>query len=74
MRISALAAAAGLPVATVKYYLREGLLQSGVATSATQAPSAGMDSTPAGSMGKNMARPVKAIAVHKAVQPPLRPS
>lgn len=37
MRISALAAAAGLPIATVKYYLREGLLHPGVATSATQA-------------------------------------
>jgi DNA-binding transcriptional MerR regulator len=37
MRISALAAAAGLPGATVKFYLREGLLQPGVATSATQA-------------------------------------
>ena len=37
MRISALAAAAGLPVATVKFYLREGLLPPGVATSATQA-------------------------------------
>ncbi|KRE25911.1 MerR family transcriptional regulator [Agromyces sp. Soil535] len=37
MRISALAAAADLPVATVKYYLREGLLHPGVATSATQA-------------------------------------
>jgi DNA-binding transcriptional MerR regulator len=37
MRISALAAAAGLPVATVKFYLREGLLHPGVATSATQA-------------------------------------
>ncbi|GAA2043906.1 MerR family transcriptional regulator [Agromyces tropicus] len=37
MRMSALAAAAGLPVATVKYYLREGLLHPGVATSATQA-------------------------------------
>lgn len=37
MRISALAEAAGLPVATVKYYLREGLLHPGVATSATQA-------------------------------------
>lgn len=37
MRISALADAAGLPLATVKYYLREGLLHSGVATSATQA-------------------------------------
>lgn len=37
MRISALAAAVGLPVATVKFYLREGLLHPGVATSATQA-------------------------------------
>jgi DNA-binding transcriptional MerR regulator len=37
MRISALAVAADLPVATVKYYLREGLLHPGVATSATQA-------------------------------------
>lgn len=37
MRISALAAAAGLPVATVKFYLREGLLHPGLATSATQA-------------------------------------
>ncbi len=37
MRMSALAATAGLPVATVKYYLREGLLPAGVATSATQA-------------------------------------
>jgi len=37
MRISALAAAADLPVATVKYYLREALLHPGVATSATQA-------------------------------------
>lgn len=37
MRISALADAAGLPVATVKFYLREGLLHGGVATSATQA-------------------------------------
>lgn len=37
MRISALAAAAGLPIATVKFYLREGLLHPGVATSATQA-------------------------------------
>lgn len=36
MRISALAAAAGLPVATVKYYLREGLLHPGTPTSATQ--------------------------------------
>ncbi|MDQ0895270.1 MerR family transcriptional regulator [Agromyces ramosus] len=37
MRMSALAEAAGLPVATVKFYLREGLLHPGVATSATQA-------------------------------------
>ena len=37
MRISALAAAADLPLATVKYYLREGLLHPGTATSATQA-------------------------------------
>ncbi|MDR5700942.1 MerR family transcriptional regulator [Agromyces aerolatus] len=37
MRISVLAAAAGLPVATVKYYLRERLLPAGVATSTTQA-------------------------------------
>lgn len=36
MRISALAAAVGLPVATVKYYLREGLLHPGVPSSATQ--------------------------------------
>jgi len=37
MRISALAATAGLPVATVKFYLREGLLHPGLASSATQA-------------------------------------
>lgn len=37
MRISAVAAAARLPVATVKFYLREGLLHPGIATSATQA-------------------------------------
>ena len=37
MRMSALAGEAGLPVATVKYYLREGLLHSGTATGATQA-------------------------------------
>jgi len=37
MRISALAAEAGLPLATVKFYLREGLLHPGVASSATQA-------------------------------------
>jgi len=37
MRISALAAEAGVPLATVKFYLREGLLHPGVASSATQA-------------------------------------
>lgn len=37
MRMSQLAAAAGLPVATVKYYLRVGLLPPGTATGATQA-------------------------------------
>lgn len=37
MRISALSAATGVPVATVKYYLREGLLHEGKLTSATQA-------------------------------------
>ena len=37
MLISQLASRAGLPVATVKFYLREGLLHPGVATSATQA-------------------------------------
>jgi DNA-binding transcriptional MerR regulator len=37
MRISALATATGVSVATIKFYLREGLLHSGVATSATQA-------------------------------------
>ncbi len=37
MRISALASTTGLSVATVKFYLREGLLHPGVATSATQA-------------------------------------
>ncbi|MFD1826373.1 MULTISPECIES: MerR family transcriptional regulator [Mumia] len=37
MRISELANAAGVPVATVKYYLRDGLLPPGRATSATQA-------------------------------------
>ena len=37
MRISALATAAGVPLATVKFYLREGLLHPGAATSATQA-------------------------------------
>lgn len=37
MRISELARRGGVPVATVKYYLREGLVGSGEATSATQA-------------------------------------
>lgn len=37
MRISELASTAELPVATVKYYLREGLLPAGRRTSATQA-------------------------------------
>jgi DNA-binding transcriptional MerR regulator len=37
MRISGLAERTGVPVATVKYYLREGLLNPGVQTSATQA-------------------------------------
>lgn len=37
MRISELATRAGVPLPTVKYYLREGLLMSGRATSATQA-------------------------------------
>lgn len=37
MRISELARTAGVPVATVKYYLREGLLHEGVLTSPTQA-------------------------------------
>lgn len=37
MRISQLADRAGVPVATVKFYLREGLLHPGEATSATQA-------------------------------------
>lgn len=37
MRISGLAAATGVPVATLKYYLREGLLPPGTATSRTQA-------------------------------------
>jgi DNA-binding transcriptional MerR regulator len=37
MRISELARRAGLPVATVKYYLREGLLPAGEPTGATQA-------------------------------------
>ena len=37
MRISQLAAATEIPVATIKYYLREKLLHEGVLTSATQA-------------------------------------
>jgi DNA-binding transcriptional MerR regulator len=37
MRISELARRSGVPVGTVKYYLREGLLPSGEPTSATQA-------------------------------------
>ena len=37
MRISELARRGGLPVATVKYYLREGLLPAGESTAATQA-------------------------------------
>lgn len=37
MRISELSAESGVPVATVKYYLREGLLPAGKRTSATQA-------------------------------------
>lgn len=37
MRISALVERTGVPLATVKYYLREGLLPPGVATGATQA-------------------------------------
>lgn len=37
MRISELSDRTGVPLATVKYYLREGLLMPGVATSATRA-------------------------------------
>lgn len=37
MRISQLAERSGVPVATLKYYLREGLVPPGEATSATQA-------------------------------------
>jgi len=37
VRVSQLAATAGVPVATVKFYLREGLLHDGQLTSATQA-------------------------------------
>ncbi|WP_067599307.1 MerR family transcriptional regulator [Nocardiopsis listeri] len=37
MRMAELSAEAGVPVPTIKYYLREGLLPQGVRTSATQA-------------------------------------
>ncbi|MFT4234774.1 MAG: MerR family transcriptional regulator [Microbacterium sp.] len=37
MRISALSAATNVPVATIKYYLREGLVPAGHLTSSTQA-------------------------------------
>src|SRR5215218_9481436 len=37
MRISELSRVSGVPVATIKYYLREGLLPAGVPTSATSA-------------------------------------
>lgn len=37
MQISELSRRSGVPVATVKYYLREGLLPAGVSTSATRA-------------------------------------
>jgi len=37
MRMSELSTAAGLPVATLKYYLREGLLHPGAATAVNQA-------------------------------------
>jgi DNA-binding transcriptional MerR regulator len=37
MRVSELADESGVPVATIKYYLREGLLHDGQLTSATQA-------------------------------------
>jgi DNA-binding transcriptional MerR regulator len=37
MRISALSAQTGIPVATIKFYLRENLLHDGVRTAATQA-------------------------------------
>ncbi|WP_157157084.1 MerR family transcriptional regulator [Diaminobutyricimonas sp. LJ205] len=37
MRISELSTLTGVPIATIKYYLREGLLQPGASTSATQA-------------------------------------
>lgn len=37
MRISQLSSTTGVPVATIKFYLREGMLMQGEATSATQA-------------------------------------
>ncbi|MCU1441330.1 MAG: putative MerR family transcriptional regulator [Rhodoglobus sp.] len=37
MRVSELVERTGIPLATIKYYLREGLLMPGTATSATQA-------------------------------------
>src|SRR6478735_8738928 len=37
MRVSELVAATGVPLASVKFYLREGLLMPGAATSATRA-------------------------------------
>ena len=37
MRISELSSQTGVPVATIKFYLREKLLQEGIRTSATQA-------------------------------------
>ena len=37
MRISELASQTGVPIATIKFYLREKLLQEGIRTSATQA-------------------------------------
>nr|BFE87606.1 hypothetical protein GCM10020093_102070 [Planobispora longispora] len=37
MRISQLSAASGVPIPTIKYYLREGLLPAGEQTSATRA-------------------------------------
>ncbi|MHA6693134.1 MerR family transcriptional regulator [Homoserinimonas sp. A520] len=37
MRISELVRRSGVPLATIKYYIREGLLMSGATTSATQA-------------------------------------
>lgn len=37
MRISALSSATGVPIATIKFYLREGLLHPGRPTAATQA-------------------------------------